>query len=106
VSRSYFIAGHARLPQGMVAKNLSDTFTITAEIDKNYGVILEASCTLATEHGRKFIGNLLRGLSLRDGIDEISRIIQEHYHGKAAHALNAALNDLYIQFEQLNKKKN
>ena len=103
-NRTYFIAGNARLPQGMVARNISDTFTITAEVDKNYGVIVEASCTLATEHGRNFIGTLLRGVSLKDGIDEISRLVQEHYHGKAAHALNAALNDLYGQYELLNKK--
>jgi hypothetical protein len=46
-----FIAGHARLPGGMAAKSVFDTLTITAEIDKKYGVIIDASCTLATEHG-------------------------------------------------------
>ena len=48
--KTMFIAGHARLPQGMAAKNVFETLTITAEIDRKYGVILEASCTLATEH--------------------------------------------------------
>jgi hypothetical protein len=102
---TYFIAGHARLPQGMAAKNVFETLTITAEIDLKYGVILEASCTLATEHGRDFVGRLLRGFSLRDGIDDIVQLLQFHYRGRAANALIAAVKDLYVQFEQLQSSK-
>ena len=99
---TYFVAGHARLPQGMAAKSVFDTLTITAEIDKKYGVIIEASCTLATEHGCDFIGSLLRGLSLRDGVDYPVQLIEEHYKGKATNALIAAIKDLHTKFEELN----
>lgn len=99
--RTYFIAGHARLPQGMAAKSVFDTLTITAEIDKTYGVILEASCTLATAHGRDYIGRLLRGLSLLDGVEEPIRVIETHYRGKAMNALVAAMRDLHSKFEEL-----
>jgi Domain of unknown function (DUF3870) len=99
-----FIAGHARLPQGMAAKSVFDTLTITAEVEKKYGVILEASCTLATEHGREFIGQLLKGTSLADGVDEAIKILQSQYHGKAIHALIAALKDLHTQY--LNVREN
>lgn len=104
---TYFIAGHARLPQGMAAKSVFDSLTITAEIDVKYGVILEASCTLATEHGRDFIGRLLKGFSLQDGIEEPVKYLQTYYKGKAANALAAAMKDLHLQFEQIqsNKKK-
>lgn len=95
-----FIAGHARLPNGMAAKSVFDTLTITAEVDIKYGVILEASCTLATEHGRQFIGNLLKGISLKDGIDKPIEYLQHHYRGKAANALIAALKDLHQYFLQ------
>ena len=54
VMNTVFIAGHARLPAGMAAQNIYETLTITAEIDKKYGVIVTASCTLATEHGQRF----------------------------------------------------
>ncbi|GAX88434.1 DUF3870 domain-containing protein [Effusibacillus lacus] len=101
--KSIFIAGHAKLPQGMAAKSVFETLTITAEIDCKYGVILEASCTLATEHGRNFIGSLLRGYSLRDGIEEPIALIQKHYLGKAQNALVAALRDLHMQYENLGK---
>lgn len=104
-THTYFIAGYARLPQGMAAKSLYDTLTITAEIDQKYGVIIEASCTLATEHGRNYINRLLRGISLRDGVDRAVQLVQTHYHGRGANALVAALKDLCLQYEQLNSKK-
>lgn len=96
-----FIAGHSRLPQGMAAKNIYDNLTVTAEIDCKYGVILEASCTLATNHGRDFIGKLLRGYSIKDGIDEPIKAVQMYYHGKATNAIIAALKDLHFQFMQM-----
>jgi len=99
--KTIFIAGHARLPQGMAAKSVFETLTITAEIDKKYGVILEASCTLATEHGRDFIGRLLKGISLNDGVDEAIEAIQTYYRGKATNALVAALKDLDVHFQQI-----
>ncbi|WP_343752550.1 DUF3870 domain-containing protein [Lentibacillus halophilus] len=94
-----FIAGHARLPSGMAAKSIYETLTITAEIDKTYGVIVTANCTLATEHGRDFVHHLLKGHSLQDGIDTPEHIMKEHYLGKAGNALVSALNDLYRQYE-------
>ncbi len=100
-ARTYFIAGHARLPQGMAAKSVFDSLTITAEVDAKYGVILEASCTLATEHGRDFVGRVLRGHSLRDGIETPIDILQTSYCGKATNALVAALKDLHKQFLQI-----
>ncbi|KWW17324.1 MULTISPECIES: DUF3870 domain-containing protein [Peribacillus] len=99
--KTIFIAGHARLPQGMAAKSVFETLTITAEVDVKYGVVLEASCTLATEHGRAFIGELLKGTSLKDGVDEAIDSIQTYYRGKAANALVAALKDLDNHFQQI-----
>lgn len=105
IAQTYFIAGHSKLPQGMAAKSVFETLTITAEIDSKYGVILEASCTLATEHGKDYVSKLLRGYSLRDGVEEPLSALMHHYRGKAANALAAALKDLYLQFESLPHKK-
>ena len=93
-----FIAGHARLPSGMAAQNMYETLTITAEIDKNYGVIVTASCTLATLHGQEFVQQMLKGYSLQDGIDKPVEIVKNHYLGKAGNALISALKDLYKQY--------
>lgn len=95
---TFFIAGHSRLPSGMAAKSMYDTLTITAEIDKKYGVVVSASCTLATEHARVFVEQLLRGYSLQDGIETPVQMVQQHYLGKASNALESALKDLYKQY--------
>ncbi len=99
-----FIAGHSRLPAGMAAKNVYETLTITVELEKTYGVILEASCTLATEHGRDYIGRLLRGHSILHGVDEIIETVKQNYFGKATNAIAAALADLHYQFQQIKQK--
>lgn len=94
-----FIAGHARLPSGMAAQSMYETLTITAEIDRKYAVIVTASCTLATDHGKEFVQHLLRGHSLQDGIGKPVEMIKAHYLGKAGNALASALKDLYKQYE-------
>lgn len=96
---TYFIAGHAKLPQGMAARNLYDSITITLELDLKYGVIVDSSCTLATDHGRDFIRQILKGHSLNDGMDGLIEKIQRYYRGKAGQAIQAALKDVYQQFE-------
>ncbi|MEW9031180.1 MAG: DUF3870 domain-containing protein [Planifilum fimeticola] len=98
MGKTIMLAGHAKLPQGMAAKSVFETLTITAEIDRKYGVIVQASCTLATSHAQAFIGELLKGYSLLDGIDPILDAIREAYQGKAKQALVAAAKDLYGQF--------
>jgi hypothetical protein len=99
-----FIAGHAKLPAGMAAKSIYETLTITAEIDVKYGVIVEASCTLATEHGREYISRLLRGHSLRDGVEEPLAELKKFYLGKAYNALAAAIKDLYKQYQFIQQR--
>ncbi|MDQ0273250.1 DUF3870 domain-containing protein [Cytobacillus purgationiresistens] len=98
---TYFIAGHAKLPQGMAARNLYDSITITLELDFKYGVIVDASCTLATEHGREYIRQLLRGYSLQDGMDDILDKLKKHYRGKAGQAIQAALKDVFLQYDMV-----
>jgi hypothetical protein len=96
---TYFIAGHARLPQGMAARNLYDTITITLELDHKYGVIVDASCTLATEHGINFLRNIIRGYCLADGLAPLLAQVKRYYRGKGTQAILAALKDANIQFE-------
>lgn len=102
--KTLFLAGHARLPQGMAAKSVFNTLSITAVVDAKYGVIIEASCTLATEHSREFIGQVLLGHSLKDGIEEPTAAIKKYYQGKATNALVAALKDLSLHYNQVNEE--
>ncbi|NMD68855.1 DUF3870 domain-containing protein [Bacillus sp. DNRA2] len=101
---TYLIAGHAKLPQGMAARNVYESITITLELDHKYGVIVDASCTLATEHAREYIRQLLRGYCLSDGIEELLKQVQKYYRGKASQAIQAAIKDVYSQFELVTTK--
>ncbi|MED3915703.1 DUF3870 domain-containing protein [Priestia megaterium] len=96
------LAGHAKLPQGMAASDIHQNLTVTLETDLKYWVILNASCTLATEHAQKFLDQLLKGHSLLDGLEAIIKEVEEHYYGKAQSALVAALKDAYKQYNQIN----
>ena len=91
------MAGHSRLPKGMAVRSMYETLTITIEADHKYHVIIEASCTLATEHGRDFVAQCLRN-SLQDGIKEIVQDITDHYQGKAQNAIVSAVKDLHRQY--------
>ncbi|ARI76400.1 DUF3870 domain-containing protein [Halobacillus mangrovi] len=97
--KTVFVAGHSKLPSGMAANHISESLTLTLEVDKKYGVIVDASCTLATEHGRKFVKSLLKGYSLKDGTEEPIARLKEGYLGKAGNALEAALKDSYKQYQ-------
>ncbi|MCA0988672.1 DUF3870 domain-containing protein [Guptibacillus algicola] len=94
-----FVAGHSKLPGGMAANNISDTLTLTLEVDKHYGVIVDASCTLMTEHSKQFVRQLLKGFSLQDGVEEPLTQLREGYLGKAGNALAAALKDAHKQYD-------
>ncbi|MBM7645217.1 hypothetical protein JOD45_001428 [Scopulibacillus daqui] len=105
MAQTMMIAGHAKLPKGMAARDVYETLTVTAEIDPHYGVIVEASCTLATEHAHHFINQLLKGHSLREGLDVILDVIDNGYHGKAKDALMAACKDMYYYYTELIEEK-
>src|SRR5690625_1237428 len=99
-----FIAGHSRLPSGMAAKNMYETFTITAEVDKKYGVIVSTSCTLATSHARRVVEHLLRGDSIQEGMEYPIKKVRAHYLRNAPSAIESALKDLHNQYEYANEK--
>jgi len=105
MARTVMLAGHSRLPQGMAAQNVYEILTITVEVELKYGVIVDASCTLATQHAQQFINRLLRGYSLQDGIEPILDEIRRSYQGKAQQALLAAAKDMYQQFLLFQERK-
>lgn len=96
--KTILIAGHARLPSGMAAQNVYDSITITAEVDTENGIVIKADCTLATEHSRQFIHELMKGYQLKDGIEPLISELTSRYLGKASSALTAALRDLYNRY--------
>lgn len=98
-----FIAGHGKLPAGSAAKAVYEMLAVTVEVDKKFGVILDADCTLATDLGRQMVRQLLRGYSLREDMDLIRKSVTDSYFGKVKSALLAALNDLETEYLRRNE---
>ncbi|WP_085523803.1 DUF3870 domain-containing protein [Tuberibacillus sp. Marseille-P3662] len=98
MGQTLMLAGHAKLPKGMAARDVYETLTVTAEVDSQYGVILEASCTLLTSHAHNYFNQLLKGLSLKEGLEPVIDMIASSYHGKAKEALIAACKDMYYYY--------
>ncbi|HEY8418137.1 MAG TPA: DUF3870 domain-containing protein [Limnochordales bacterium] len=98
--RTVFLAGHARLPQGVAAQSVYDSLALGVEIDARYHVILQADCTLATELANDFVRRLLRGYSLRDGFEPLVQAVRNEYRGAAQRALVAALKDLEQEYQR------
>lgn len=101
--RTMMIAGHANLPQGMAAKSLFGTLAVVVEVDRKYGVIVSATCTLATEQAQDYMAAILVGSSLNDGIETLIEEIKDDYHGAAQNALIAALKDVHRTYLTLSK---
>jgi hypothetical protein len=45
------------------------------------------------------VHQLLRGYSLREGIEKPIEVVKRHYLGKAGNAIISALKDLYKQYD-------
>ena len=98
-----FIAGHGKLPSGSAAKAAYDTLALTVEIEREHGVILAVECTLATQLGRSFVADLLRGFSLEKGVEALIEEVKVHYFGAAKAALIASLKDLESEYVRLSE---
>lgn len=99
LGRTVFIAGHAMLPQGSAAKGIYGTLAIVVVVERKYGVIVQASCTLVTPEVQDFVRSILVGHSLKDGVENLVNEIKEKYQGAAQNALIAALKDLHRNYQ-------
>lgn len=103
--RTVFLAGHARLPEGMAAKSVYDNLALTVEIEAKHSVVLRCACTLVTELGREFVSSLLVGYSLEDGLGPVIEEVRSVYQGAAQNALVAALKDLQRCYDSWRAQK-
>lgn len=105
IAKTIFLAGHGKLPQGMAAKGPFDHMAIVVEVDEKYGVILNAQCTLVTDLAKNVVADILKGHSLRDGVEDIISEIKKVYHGAARNAIIASLKDLGRVYQKYQEQK-
>ncbi|NPV71376.1 MAG: DUF3870 domain-containing protein [Firmicutes bacterium] len=90
-SRTIFVTGYARIPEGITANQLYKVLGIGVEIDPRTEVIIDADCTLATTVGKSFFKKLVVGYDLGVGIEPLVQRFERRYHGSAQKAIIAAL---------------
>jgi hypothetical protein len=100
-TNTMILVGHAALPQGTAAKGSYDHLALVVEIDKKYGVIVNAECSLVTALADSTVKKLLVGRSLQDGVEVIIEEILSSYYGGARNALIAALKDLNREYRKI-----
>lgn len=93
-----FVSGYAKLPKGITAEELYKVIGIGLVVYKSTGEIIEADCTLATDTGKRFIIELLKGKNINQ-VDRIIEEIKTRYFGHAKKALISALKMCHEKFE-------
>ncbi|MCX7779360.1 MAG: DUF3870 domain-containing protein [Negativicutes bacterium] len=91
-------SGYAKLPTGITASEMYKVIGVVVLIDVDTGEIVEADCTLATHVARKHVSSALIGYSLKNGPDQILRVIDQIYQGSAKKAIITALRIIYDKY--------
>ncbi|MFZ7101039.1 MAG: DUF3870 domain-containing protein [Peptococcaceae bacterium] len=99
IVKTLYLVGNSRFPQNVPARVMYEYCTVSLEVEPKYFVIMRGSCTLANEHGQKFISSLVEGQSLLQGIEPLVETIDSYYHGNSKNAIIGALRELYRKFE-------
>lgn len=100
-----FITGYAKLPTAITAEKLYEVIAIGVEVDPATGIILDCDCTLATNVGKNFFKKLVKGYSLKNGIDPLVLSFEKRYYGSARKAITTALKIMYDKWLTYLEKK-
>jgi len=91
-------SAYAKLPLGITASEMYKMIGIIIVIRAETGEIMEADCTLATELARRWVSTALVGQSLKNGPEEVLRIIDKVYQGSAKKAIMTSLRIIYDKY--------
>ena len=104
MSRGIIVVGYGKLPQGTSAEALHKILAIAVLVDKESGLILDASSTLLTPVGDRFVCYHLIGLNLISDCPRFIDVISSRYLGHAQKAVIAAFRDLGRNFAEALEK--
>jgi hypothetical protein len=100
------IAGRARLPEGVTAKQVFGCLTIELEIDPADSVIVDFACTLVPHLGEKILHNALLGSNVEEGIEEAIIQLKKRFFNTTKRAVIAALEDAHRWYKKYLKIAN
>ncbi len=92
--------GHAKLPMGSAARDISEILALSCIVEPKYGVILDVSDTLLTDSAKALLQDILVGQNLLEGLNAALDELRFRYHGAALPAIEAALKDVQAQWRR------
>jgi len=94
------IAGSARLPEGVTAKQVFGCLTIELEVDPVNSEIVDFSCTLLPHLGEKILRDTLLGSNVEEGIEGAIAQLNRRFFNPTKRAIIAALEDAYKWYKK------
>lgn len=96
---TFLFSGYARLPQDVSHQALYKRVGVVVVVDDT-GKILRASTSLMMDVARDFFGEIVDGLNVVSGREELERIIRYRYRGHSQGALVSAMRKIYEAVDQ------
>lgn len=95
------LSGYAKLPSNTAAQKLYDQLVVVATVDPETGVIMDADCSMATDMGRRFVADLMRGYDLNRGPELLTEALETRYYGHLKKALVTAVREIFQHYGEL-----
>lgn len=101
-----YILGVARIGKNDPISSLFDVFFIGIVVDRQDGVILDATCNMVKDMTTSFIRSILIGYNLTMEMDAIENEIKDRFHGMAQRAVIASVKDARNKWQMINEERN
>lgn len=95
--------GFAQLPKGTPLFEMQKTIACVLVIDTDEEIIVEASYSFLMDLTNEFISSLIKGKSIRNGIEEITKEIEKKYVASEQRAIIQALRGAYDRYVESKK---
>jgi hypothetical protein len=96
---TFLFSGYARLPQDVSHQALYKRVGVVVVVDEA-GTVLRATTSLMMDVARDFFGEIIAGLNVVSGREEIERVIRYRYRGHSQGALVSAMRKIYDAVDQ------
>ena len=97
------VAGFAQLPKGTTLYEVQKTIGCVLIIDKVTDRIEDVSFTFIMDLTNEFIVSLIRGKSVRDGLDPIIQEIEQRFHTAGQRSIIQSLRSAYEHYCDMTK---
>ena len=99
-----FVTGVAKPSKDDPIASMYEVFFLSLVVDRDSGIIVDATCNTAREMTKDFIRSLLVRRNLADGVDGMVAEIRRRFFGLAQKALIVALKDAHNHYVMAKNK--